>query len=248
MRNFLLHSPALALTVVLTAPTAVLAQSPDIERIWTGAYTEAQADRGKQIFEKSCATCHGPALAGANGPSLRGDRFLKAWDFRTVDMLFTKIRDTMPPNAFNSVNNDMKLDLIAFLLQQNGFPAGPEELKIESKLDQLPIVKKGTRELPNFVLVRVTGCLQQASDGKWILTKASDPMLAQDKFPNPGLSRAVLDGPLGNGAFVLVSTSAFHPSSLNGSRVEARGLLYREPGENRLNLSSLASLSSSCAN
>ncbi len=243
MRNLFL------LAVVAALPAVVGAQAPAIERIWDGAFTNAQAERGKQIFDKSCATCHGPMLEGVRAPSLRGDRFVKAWDFRTIDTLFVKIRDTMPPNAFNSVNNDMKLDLIAFLLQQNGFPAGAAELKEESKLDQLPIVKKGIHELPNFVLVRVEGCLEKAADGKWMLSSATEPRLTQDKLAQADFkdnAKAAAKSPLGNGNFILVSASAFSPSPLNGARVEARGLLYREPGESRLNLSSLQKLSSNC--
>jgi len=233
--------------MVMMAPSLLMAQTTELERVWSGVYSEAQAGRGMQIFEKSCATCHGPTLAGANGPSLKGDRFLKAWDFRTIDSLFVKIRDTMPPNAFNSVNNEMKLDLIAFLLRQNDFPAGAEELKAESKLDQLPIVKKGTHELPNFVLVRVTGCLEKSADGKWLLSQATDPTLTQEKRPATGLTKNIVDGSSGGGAFVLVSAAAFNPAALSGSKVEARGLLYREPGENRLNLSSLEQVAASCA-
>ena len=53
--------------------------------------------------------------------------------------------------------------------------------------------------------------------------------------------------PLGDQSYVLVSVNAFKPASHTGHKMEARGLLYRQPGENRLNLTSLRMLSPTCS-
>jgi len=246
-----MHSSLRWLTLGISAAAALStvasAQSPNFEGLWKGAYTTSQADRGKQVFDVTCARCHGPSLEGANAPSLRGDRFLRAWDFKTVDSLFVKIRDTMPPNGFNSLSNQTKLDLIAFILQQNQFPTGSDELNASSRLDELAIVKKGTTELPNFVLVEVSGCLEQGAGGAWVLNHATEPALVQEKVPTENALRAAAEKPLGNGSFLLVSTARFDAGSLSRSRVEARGLIYREASENRLNLSSLQKIGSDCS-
>ena len=46
------------------------------------------------------------------------------WETHTVERLFHKIRDTMPTPEDSDVTEAQKLDSVAFILQQNGFPAG----------------------------------------------------------------------------------------------------------------------------
>ncbi|PYS38745.1 MAG: hypothetical protein DMG14_16535, partial [Acidobacteria bacterium] len=66
--------------------------------IWDGVFTTAQADRGKAaLLQNGCNGCHGPDLAGDRGPSLKGERFITSWENSSVNRLFTKIRETMPP-------------------------------------------------------------------------------------------------------------------------------------------------------
>ena len=40
-----------------------------------------------------------------------------------VDSLFTKVRDTMPPNFGTILDDQVKLDIVTYILQTNGFPA-----------------------------------------------------------------------------------------------------------------------------
>ena len=63
-------------------------------RIWTGIFTDEQADRGKADFAQSCTRCHGQDLAGLTAPSLNGNRFITAWENENLYKLFVKIRDT----------------------------------------------------------------------------------------------------------------------------------------------------------
>jgi hypothetical protein len=53
-------------------------------------------------------------------------------------------------------------------------------------------------------------------------------------------------GPPGTQTYLLVSVTAFHPASHQGQKVEARGLLYRDPKENRINLTSLQKILPDC--
>src|SRR5947199_6753549 len=144
---------------LLALASAAFAES----RIWDGVYTAAQAERGKAEFAKSCANCHIADLSGSvRGPSLKGDRFMAAWENTTVNNLFRKIRDSMPATYPESVEDNVKLDIIAYLLQQNGFPAGASELKQDStELDNIQIARKGATGIPNFALVEVAGCLER---------------------------------------------------------------------------------------
>jgi hypothetical protein len=46
----------------------------------------------------------------------------------------------------------------------------------------------------------------------------------------------------------LISVVPFKPDSNNGHKVAAKGLLYRAAAENRLDVTSLQTVGSSCAN
>ena len=62
-------------------------------------YSDAQATRGQQLYQKQCVTCHGAALEGVVGPPLAGDGFLSVWSARSLADLVNKIEQTMPPAA-----------------------------------------------------------------------------------------------------------------------------------------------------
>ena len=218
--------------------TTLLAQTDD--KIWTGIYTASQSERGKAAFEKNCSHCHNADLAGSTrAPSLKGDRFMGDWFDTNVYTLFTKLRDTMPATYPETVADGVKLDILTYLLQANGFPAGDIELRLNQKeLENIPIVRKGARDIPNFALVQVVGCLEPG----WTLTKATEPLITKEETTTAPVSK-----PLGTQNYVLVSVAAFKPAAHEGHKMEARGLLYRQPGENRLNLTSLQMLSPTCA-
>ena len=59
-------------------------------------YTDAQAQRGKTVYDGQCAPCHGADAAGGLGPPLAGADFLRAWDKRPLIDLADKIEKTMP--------------------------------------------------------------------------------------------------------------------------------------------------------
>jgi mono/diheme cytochrome c family protein len=218
------------------------------QSIWTGVYTTAQAARGKTAFETSCTNCHNRDLNGSDrGPSLHGDRFMANWLNGSVDALYSKIRFSMPATYPETVADDVKLDIVAYLLQVNQFPAGVSELKMDpDALESIQIVKKGSQEVPNFALVQLVGCLAPGPGKSWTLTRTSDPTQTRDETPTPAALRQSATQPLGSQTFLLVSVGAFHPESHAGQKMEARGLLYREASENRLNLTSLQTVAPTC--
>jgi quinoprotein glucose dehydrogenase len=93
-----------------------------------GVYTAAQAARGKAVFGMRCAVCHGEMLEGSAGPPLAGDVFLGPHDRQPVSDLFDKIHNTMPADAPGTLEPQQVADLVAFILQANGFPPGRTEL------------------------------------------------------------------------------------------------------------------------
>src|SRR4030095_14244175 len=61
-----------------------------------GAYSSAQASRGKQIVDAQCVVFLEASLEGRVGPPLTGDTFLAAWSARPLADLVEKIEKTMP--------------------------------------------------------------------------------------------------------------------------------------------------------
>jgi len=103
--------------------------------VWDGVYTQAQADRGKTAYNESCAACHGDQLTGGEiAPALAGGDFLSNWNGLTVGQLFDRTRTGMPPGSPAKVSRDAKVDIIAYVLSFNKFPAGDKELPSQTAM------------------------------------------------------------------------------------------------------------------
>lgn len=177
------------------------------------------------------------------GPALRGDGFLANWLNSSVNSLFTKLRFSMPATYPETVSDSDKLLVLAYLLEVNGFPAGLSELQQEERsLEAIQIVKQGSKEIPNFALVNVTGCLEAGPNKTWTLARASDPVVTREG------ESAEAPQALGGKTFLLVSAGAFSPESHQGEKMQARGLLYVEPEESRLNVTALDRVAANCSN
>ena len=60
---------------------AVAAAAQTTRSVWDGVYTTEQAARGKALFTKECAACHGPELTGGeSAPPLEGGGFISNWN------------------------------------------------------------------------------------------------------------------------------------------------------------------------
>jgi len=226
--------------VLFTCVVVVRAQNPE-PRIWQGVYSTAQAERGKTSFNSSCLRCHGDKLQGNTAPALSGDRFFTTWGSEPIASLFAKIRDTMPPNFGTSIDDQTKLDIVAYILQTNGYPGGPGELTQNGNdLATAQILKKGEQALvQNFSLVQTVGCLGRGPDNTWVLTRTSDPLVTRDDAPSAQSLASAATRPLGTRTFRLLSAKPFSPESHQGHKMEARGLIYTEAGDERLTLTSL---------
>ncbi len=232
-------------------PALAQSQAAPGRTIWDGIYTQSQSERGRTVFVASCGRCHNDELAGSErGPALKGDAFWQRWDNDSFDKLFTKVRDTMPLQGVESLSDDLKADALAYVLAKNGAPAGPKELNIDLPvLEGITIVRQGGAPggVANFNLVSVVGCLAAGTSGAWSLTQASNPATTRDESADAAaIARAAAVAP-GTQTFQLVSVLPAHRSETQaGQRVEARGLLYRSPSENLLNITSLRTVSARC--
>ena len=108
--------------VVLVAATAVpgTAQAPA-----DGVYMAAQAASGRAIYERECAACHRADLQGSfEAPQLAGESFLRFWGDLSPGDLLVRVSGSMPPGEEGSLADAEYLDVVAYLLQANGAPAG----------------------------------------------------------------------------------------------------------------------------
>ncbi|HEY0198397.1 MAG TPA: c-type cytochrome [Rhodanobacter sp.] len=107
-------------------------------------YTAAQADSGKQKFMDNCAQCHGPTLEGRAGPALKGANFAPAKANFHVGDIFTIVSQNMPATEPGTLPHQDYVEIMAFLLQQNGYPAGSEALTFdEAKLSKVKLIYRG---------------------------------------------------------------------------------------------------------
>jgi alcohol dehydrogenase (cytochrome c) len=98
-----------------------------------GVFTSDQSKRGEAIYNANCAMCHQPDLGGKEPvPELAGDKFLSHWLNHPVAELFTRVSTTMPQGKPGSLTHAEYIDVIAFILDANGFKSGDTELQADS--------------------------------------------------------------------------------------------------------------------
>jgi mono/diheme cytochrome c family protein len=107
----------------------------------SGPYTAAQAAAGATIYAAQCSSCHGAKLEGGAGPQLAGSDFIAKWTGQTADDVHYVVSTQMPQTAPGSLKPDEALALVAYILQQNKYPAGDAPLTA-AKLTSIKIVKQ----------------------------------------------------------------------------------------------------------
>lgn len=111
--------------------STVSAQQP--KSLKDGLFSETQAERGAAAYNARCASCHAADLRGnSNSPGLLGMSFMFLWEGRSVGELYTKMRSDMPSDQPGSLPAQTYMDIVAYILRANQFPAGAEELVAEA--------------------------------------------------------------------------------------------------------------------
>ena len=91
--------------------------------VWDGIYSKEQAASGKESFAERCASCH-----ESNGDHMAvplvGPDFMAAWQGKKVRALYSRIISTMPADDPGTLQEKTVVDIVAFLLEANGFPSG----------------------------------------------------------------------------------------------------------------------------
>jgi mono/diheme cytochrome c family protein len=140
-----------SVSAVDTRPAPAPRRAADAVDPGTSWYTEAQAARGKAAFYRHCALCHTsgePAMEKTETQPDRGwhmdgrpaMRALPIRHYPTVYNLYQRIRDSMPGWDIDSATLSEKVDIVAYLLKSNKFPAGQAELSLDvSAMKKMPI-------------------------------------------------------------------------------------------------------------
>jgi mono/diheme cytochrome c family protein len=104
--------------------------------IWDGVFTAAQARRGQAAYTGPCDRCHGYKLDGASddpdmlpAPPVAGAKFLRKWNGRSLAALFEYLRVTMPSNNPGYLSDGEVADIVAYMLEVSGTPAGADALQ-----------------------------------------------------------------------------------------------------------------------
>jgi hypothetical protein len=237
--------PSVAL-LCLAFVGAIRAQAP--MTVWSGVYTAEQAARGKAAYDENCSVCHGPYLEGfrstGSAKALAREPFMDRWDGGTLDELYQFIRVNMPKAAAVTgaakVSDETKLEIVTYILQVNGFPAGSTRLE-PSLLPSIQIrSKEGIRPLKNGMTVEAVGCVTQEGN-KWLLTKATDPMRTRTDKLSTGQELATNAKRSGSTTVELVDAYP-EPTQYKGQKVEVKGLFVaaRTPGINLIDLQKVA--------
>ncbi len=224
-----------------------LAQAPVLapKTVWDGVFTAGQAERGRLAFSGECAECHGANLEGGEGKALSGDQFWKDWKELTVGELLTFVRTNMPFDDAGTKKGTLAAstyaDIVAHILNANGFPAGNVELSQASSAGVQIVRKEGPGELPDSAAARVVGCLapRDGAGADWTIVKGTRAV--RSSSPKDGDRTMALGDRNYTLKFVLTNLTR-----LVGHRVAVSGLLIGEGGVRGINVSAVDNLADTC--
>jgi len=126
--------------------------------------------------------------------------------------------------------------LIAFMSGQVGLTdrGGPENAAPPQGADAMPIVE-------------AVGCLAEGQSRTWTLTNATDPARsARAGFSRPEEIKAAEGRGLGSKQFRLIGMTEMNPAPHRGHKVLIKGLLIKDSGGDRINVTSLKTVGDQC--
>jgi S-disulfanyl-L-cysteine oxidoreductase SoxD len=94
------------------------------------SFSEAQAERGHAAYQRACLMCHGERLDDGDfgGAPLRGAWFREHWGKASAASLYAYMQSAMPPDNPGGLSDTAYSDILAFILQRNGYEAGAQDI------------------------------------------------------------------------------------------------------------------------
>jgi S-disulfanyl-L-cysteine oxidoreductase SoxD len=104
--------------VLLTAAVAAGMRSTKSD-----AFSAAQAERGKEVYDKSCGNCHQEDFYRERLPR---------WENKPVAELFEALATTMPADNVGALSDAEYIDVLAYIFSITGSKAGQSELTADT--------------------------------------------------------------------------------------------------------------------
>lgn len=115
-------------SVFALAAAAALLSAPS--SLFAGTFTAEQATAGDPAYQANCAQCHGAKLEGPEAPGLFGQDVMGNWD--TAGGLYDFISVAMPPAAPGQLGEDAYLQIVAYIMRENGAEPSDQPLTLEN--------------------------------------------------------------------------------------------------------------------
>ena len=140
-----------AVRVERSAPAAVYAlrqklfTSPQVAVAATPlSFTEAQVTQGRAAYQQNCMDCHGSSLDNGEfgGAPLKGAYFRNKWGNGSLASLYGFTKAKMPPDRPGTFSDKVYADLVAYILQANGYEPGGRELPADPAAQQSMSLKR----------------------------------------------------------------------------------------------------------
>ena len=214
-----------------------------------GVYTAAQAARGQAAYAESCARCHGANLESFSAPPLKGPQFMERWREFPLQVTYDIIANTMPFGAPSSLSEKTYLDITARILEANELPAGSTELTT-AMLNATLVGKNGPQPLPSSSPVETVGCMRLDVGNGWFVDGATEPARTLDpwELSSADIARAKQRA-FGTQLFRLADLAdgpKFNINSSVGTKIDVKGILVRQVGNPRINVTAIQSVAPSC--
>jgi hypothetical protein len=106
----------------------------------------------------------------------------------------------------------------------------------------------GPPQGPNAIpIMESIGCLADGPNNTWTLSSATEPAKSTPGFSKTEDVKAAEGKPLGSQQLRLVGLLEMHPEEHKGHKVLVKGLLIKDAAGQRLNITSLTTVSPTCA-
>ena len=117
--------PVVLLVIAPCTASAQGGQSGDGRSVRDGVYTVEQAQRGKEISDNICAACHMEEWFTQT--------LLQSWAGAPLSFLYELLSTTMPEDQPGGLKPQQYADVLAYIFELNGLPAGQGELSPEKE-------------------------------------------------------------------------------------------------------------------
>jgi len=131
--TYALRQRLLAVDLKLQAVT-----NPVVIKLRPVSFTPQQVQEGREVYDHNCKDCHGSNLDNGEfgGAPLKGSYFKQHWEKGSVANLSAYMKTKMPPDRPGVFSDKVYADLVAFLLQSNGYEAGSVALPSQLSAQQ----------------------------------------------------------------------------------------------------------------